>query len=75
MPKLRRIHTSAFFVVGFGAIITRLGQAKNAAFSNEDVFWIIPMAGLIAAILGLLAILASMARVRQYEEYYPSYLW
>src|SRR5687767_13253229 len=65
----------AFFVGGFGTIITAQGQAKDAAFQfQQDVlFWIIPIAGLIAAILGLLAIVASMGRVRQFEQCYAAY--
>ena len=37
------------------------------------MFWIIPIAGLIAAILGLLAIVAAMGRVRQFEQCYAAY--
>lgn len=41
---------------------------------QQDVFfWIIPIAGLIAAILGILAIVASMGRVRQFGQCYAAY--
>jgi hypothetical protein len=64
----------AFIVGGFGTIITAQGDTKDAAFQLQQtvLFWVIPAAGLIAAILGLLAILASMARVRQFEQCYAA---
>lgn len=60
---------------GFGTIIASQGQGKDPAFQLQQgvLFWIIPAAGLVAAILGLVAILASIIRIRQFERSYAVY--
>ncbi len=65
----------AFFVGGFATLLNAQAQAKNGLFAGQQdlLFWLVPIAALLAALLALGAVTASIIRVRELQHYYQAY--
>jgi hypothetical protein len=65
----------AFFVGGYATLLNAQAQAKNHvyAFQQELLFWILPFAALIAALLACAGVVASAKRVMQFQKFYELY--
>jgi hypothetical protein len=65
----------AFFVGGYATLLNAQDKAKNAVFGAQQdlLFWIVPIAALLAGLLALAGVVASTRRVQQFEQYYEAY--
>src|SRR3982750_3832825 len=65
----------AFFVGGYATLlnIPEKGQNMVIALQHQLLFWLLPVAALVAAALAYGAILASTIRVREFEDCYKRY--
>jgi hypothetical protein len=65
----------AFFVGGYATLLNAQEQAKNQLYAvqQELLFWVLPLAALIAGLLACAGVVASAKRVAQFEEFYTLY--
>jgi cytochrome c-type biogenesis protein CcmH/NrfF len=65
----------AFFVGGYATLLNAHQQAKNHVYGGQQdlLFWILPFAALIAALLACAAVAASANRVMQFQACYQRY--
>ena len=65
----------AFFVGGYATLLNVPEKGQSALFAAQHhlLFWLLPIAALVAAAFAYGAILASTMRVRQFEVYYKRY--
>jgi hypothetical protein len=65
----------AFFIGGYATLLNAHRQAKNDVYAGQQdlLFWILPFAALVAALLGCAAVVASAQRVMQFQTCYHGY--
>ena len=65
----------AFFIDGYATLLNAHRQAKNDVYAGQQdlLFWILPFAALVAALLACAAVVASAQRVMQFQPCYQGY--
>jgi cytochrome c-type biogenesis protein CcmH/NrfF len=64
----------SFFITGYATVLNS-PEIKNATmeFQHQMLFWVLPIAALIAGILAFLGVVGSARRVGQLRSYYDEY--